>query len=67
MPGLKGHLCVSCPGRLAITLDDFGIRADVISGQYPVRRPLTLNLTLMVKCQVKGHGCVTCSGRLAIV
>ena len=27
---VKGHCCVSCPGRLVIVLDHFGIRADVI-------------------------------------
>ena len=39
--------------RLAVACDYFGARADVISGQYPVPNPLTLNLALKVKYQVK--------------
>ena len=61
------HGCVSCPGRVAVIYDDFGTRADVISGRYPVPGLLTLKFTLEVKCQVKCHGCVSCSGMLAII
>ena len=40
--------------------DYFSTPGDVISGQYSVHRPLTLNLTLKVKCQVKGTADVAC-------
>ena len=64
---VKGHGCVSCPRKLADVCDHFGKRADVISGQYPVPRPVTVNLTSKVKCQVKGRGCVNGPRRVAIV
>ena len=43
------------------------MRADLISGRYPVPRHLTLNLTWKVKRQVKGHGRVSFSWGLAMV
>ena len=52
---------------LAIVRDHFGAHADAISGRCPVPIPLTLNLTLIVKCLVKFYGRVSCPGRLAIV
>ena len=30
------HGCVHCPGRLFTVWNDFGTRADVITGRYPV-------------------------------
>ena len=41
------------------------MRAGVIPGRYPVPRPLTSNLTLIVKRLVKGRGGVGCPMRLA--
>ena len=64
---VKDHTCVSCSGRLVIFWDHFGKRTDVISGQYPVPRPLPLILTWKVKFQVRGHDRVSCSWKLAIV
>ena len=64
---VKDHVCVSCPGRLAVVSDNFGAPAVVISGRYPMFRPLILNLTLNVKCLVRIHGCASCPGRPAIV
>ena len=64
---VKYHRFLNCPMKLAVVCDHFGKHADVISGQYPVPRPMTLNLTSKVKCQVKGHGCVNVPGRVAIV
>ena len=57
---VKCHVRVRCSGTLAIVWDNFGKRADVISGRYSVPRPLTLNLTLNVKYQIKGYGRVSC-------
>ena len=65
MPGQRAWLYKLGRG-LAVVWDHFGTRADVILGRCPVPRPLTLNFTLKVKCQVKGHGCVSCPGKLAI-
>ena len=64
---VNGHVCVSCPGRLAIVWDHFGTRAEVTLGRYPVLRRLVLAFIWKVKCQTEGHGCVSCSGRLANV
>ena len=63
---VERHGCLTCPGVLAVICNYFGSHADVIEGQYPVPRPLTLNLTLKVKC-LKGHGRVCCPGGLAII
>ena len=65
---VKGNDSVTRSGRQSIVWDSFGRRADVILGRYPVPRPLTMKLTLKVKCQqIKGHGCVSFPGRLAVV
>ena len=58
------HCCVSCQGSLAIVRDRFSTRGCIISGSWPVLRPLTLNLTYKItlkisidKCylQIQGH------------
>ena len=59
--------CVKLPWRLAVVWDHFGARAVLISGRYPVPRPLILNFTLKVKCQDKGLGRVSCPVMLDIV
>ena len=41
---VKGHGCVSCPGKLAVVCNHFGTPSDLISGQYPVLGLLTLKL-----------------------
>ena len=50
-----GNGCLSSSGMLAIVWDHFGTPTDAISGQYPLTRPMILNLTLNVKCHVEGH------------
>ena len=68
MPGQRLWPCkLPCPGMLAVISDHFGTLIDVISGQYPVPCPLTLNVTLKVKCQDKAHGCIRSPGRIAII
>ena len=59
---VRDHGCVSCSGRLAVAWDHFDTRADVTSGRYQEPRPLTLNLTLKVKCNVKSHWCLSAEG-----
>ena len=71
---VKAYGCVSCPGRLATIYVDFGTRAVIISGRYPVPRysvsgcPVPFDIEFDLEGQMHGQRSWLCScpDRLAV-